>query len=359
MNEALSVFGRDVQRMSRRVRARLLRHALEYWRGRGFPYLRLTRNEIHSEFQRLRAIEHSQVLVGGEARSQTVGLRLANYFHPQMWSIRRNGRSAVEIFRNDESLLVVLEKCPEFYPDRRCWDAPYVRGLLRLHHGVRVGNFRPAVARAIYQRYSRDGDTILDFSAGFGGRMLGALTLNRHYIGVDPSNAQMRGLLSMRERLLGMAHGSASLHHACAEDCLPELASSSVNLIFTSPPYFDNERYSPAVTQSCNRFPSYDLWRSQFLFKMISESHRILRAGGFLLLNISNLPHAPLADDAQSMSLGLFRRRSPLRLLMRCLPNSSTRRQLYRTEPILVLQKCRRARCGKSMSVRRARVDWN
>lgn len=65
---------------------------------------------------------------------------------------------------------------------------------MRIYHRTRVSNFRPVVARAIVNRYSNEGDTVLDFAAGYGGRLLGTVILKRHYLGIDAARAQVAGL---------------------------------------------------------------------------------------------------------------------------------------------------------------------
>ena len=83
------------------------------------------------------------------------------------------------------------------------------RNMLNLNMGSGVGNvfsaiktgtyfpsnFRPTVAKEIYNRYGcglpglEDKPTVLDFSSGFGGRFTGFWSSNaKHYIGVDPNS---------------------------------------------------------------------------------------------------------------------------------------------------------------------------
>jgi SAM-dependent methyltransferase len=342
MHAVTSTFGRDVVSMPEVARRNIFKHAFRFWRSEGFPFQRLSSEDMTAEYDRLCRVRPEQVLVGDQATTHTAGLRLANYFHPQMWSIRRRGRSALEVFDCDESLQEILRKCVQFYPHRRCWNAQCLRSVLRLYHGARVANFRPAVARSIYQKFSSDEATILDFSAGFGGRMLGALTLKRHYIGIDPANEQIHGLKQMSQRLSKVSQGTVRLLHECAEVRLPRMPAESVDLVLSSPPYFDNERYSGASSQSCVRFPTYEEWKHRFLAVIITECHRVLRPGGSLLLNVSNVRGAPVAEDAAQMGSRLFLARPPIQLLLRCLPNSSTQRTSFRSEPILVLQKRRK-----------------
>jgi tRNA1(Val) A37 N6-methylase TrmN6 len=268
-----------------------------------------------------------------------VGLRIANAFHPQMWRVPIHGVSAVERFEDDNVLRRVLMKAVHFWPDRRCWNAQCVRSLMRVHHRIRIANFRPTAAKALVHHFSGAGARVLDFSAGFGGRLLGAMSLSRHYVGVDPARGQARGLRRMIAAFSDMAPGSAEVHQACAEDFLPTMRGSSVDLVFSSPPYFDLERYSNERTQSFRRYPVYGEWRESFLEVVIRETRRVLRRGGYLVLNVADTPRLPIATDALRIAERelVFVRR--LRLIMNAIPSARAAGRLYRDEPVFVFQK--------------------
>lgn len=177
--------------------------------------------------------------------------------------------------------------------------APYgarastLRRMLRsFSNTVGVSNFRPTAARAIIHRYSRPGGRILDFSAGYGGRSLGALTLGRNYVGIDPSGPQVRGLQNMIQVCGPKAcyRGHAEILHGPAEGILPEIRGGSFDLVFSSPPHFDRERYGSEPDQSFIRFPTLQQWLDGFLRVALVESARVLRKRGWLVLNVGNSP---------------------------------------------------------------------
>jgi hypothetical protein len=57
-----------------------------------------------------------------------------------------------------------------------------------------------------------------------------------------------------------------------AEDLLTGFPKGTAQLIFSSPPYFDRERYSDEPSQSYIRFPKYSDWKRHFLEVAIVES---------------------------------------------------------------------------------------
>ena len=174
----------------------------------------------------------------------------------------------------------MLVRAPRFWPNARCWSAQAVRNLARIYCGGRVANYRPFVARNIINHFSRRGDVVLDFSAGYGGRLLGCLSLDeRTYIGIDPARKQVIGLRGMNDDLKTRSAVKVDIVEGCAEDVVSGMSSNSVDLIFSSPPFFNLEIYSDEPTQSSNRYPTYQEWRMCFLDAVITQSRRVLRRG--------------------------------------------------------------------------------
>src|SRR5262249_35757014 len=147
-----------------------------------------------------------------------------------------------------------------------------MRSMLSTYKNTkRVSNFRPSIARALYETYSNEGDTIVDPAAGYGGRLLGALPLIRRYIGFEPNKLAWLGNKRMFAALRKEALASADVIRKPAEDGLSQVTCSSVQLVIFSPPYFRRERYSNEASQSWRRYPTYDLWKKDFLATILEE----------------------------------------------------------------------------------------
>nr|WP_281721641.1 aspartyl/asparaginyl beta-hydroxylase domain-containing protein [Nitrosomonas nitrosa] len=180
-------------------------------------------------------------------------------------------------------------------------------------------NFPSVVARAIYSRYAQPSTpgteiTIWDPSMGFGGRLLGALSLlDRpiHYIGTDPnslnyfsdgssrySNLELvfKGeIVSRRETFRGtyLQCGSEEVHS------LPVFQThrGKIDLVMTSPPYFSAELYHDEPTQSSRKFGTYTEWREDFLARTMSTAAEWLRKDGYLILNVANSGGHTIEED--------------------------------------------------------------
>ena len=187
-----------------------------------------------------------------------------------------------------------------------CWDTPKLRETLvrRIlkhdksmnnrtflnsygnQHG-RLYNFPPNVAKALYNNFKSR--RVLDFCAGFGGRLTGFWASEaQEYVGIDPNkeipyDELIDFLRPLREK-------TVKIIRDCAE--LVEYTQLGMfDTIFTSPPYFNTEIYSNDKSQSCNKYPKFKDWLEKFLFIVLDKVIRVLSPGGTLMINISDSGH--------------------------------------------------------------------
>ncbi len=302
-DEVLRIRGRDWQACSPRHKTRLVDGAFCYWREHGFPHYALTASDVKREYRNLVAQPVEPITKDGIAGSIT-GLRLANFFQPQMWSVRVSRYlSPADVFKSDTMLRAAIERSWSIWPDRFGANAATLRRILKTFPGTAsVSNFRPTVARSVLKHFSPNGGTVVDFSSGYGGRLLGTLSSKRRYIGIEPCHAQVAGLRRMLEALKEFhPPGSAEILSGCAEDLMPQLPRTHADLVFSSPPYFNWEKYSHDASQSFVRYTTYDAWREGFLEPILRESARVLREDGRLVVNISGGRRKPDAQEVKSI----------------------------------------------------------
>lgn len=298
--EIMSIRGREWVNLPRRRQTEFVNRAFCHWRHTGFPHYALTRRQVETEFINLAKQPVSAFDINGVAGS-TTGLRLANFFQPQMWSVRVSRYlSPQDVFFNDDLLRAAIARSWTIWPDRFGANPATLRRMLKTFPGVAaVSNFRPTLARCIIERFSKPNQTVMDFAAGYGGRLLGAMSAQRNYIGIEPCLAQVRGLRKM-SRALHKFHGrsESQILAGCAEDVLPNIPGHTAHLVFSSPPYFDWERYSDHATQSFRRHSTYEAWKLGFLTPVLEHSARVLRPGGYLALNLSGRHRKPSIEEA-------------------------------------------------------------
>jgi DNA modification methylase len=78
-----------------------------------------------------------------------------------------------------------------------------------------------------------------------------------------------------------------------AEDVDYSKYENFFDTIFTSPPYFNTEKYSTHDTQSYLRYKKIDDWNTNFLHKTIKKIIPTLKKGGLLAVNIADVFSAP------------------------------------------------------------------
>ena len=186
----------------------------------------------------------------------------------------------------------------------------------RLGLGQPAVNFPPLTARWIYETYTNhipkeDTLNIYDPSSGWGGRILGAMSSNRniHYIGTDPNTDNFIDELGItRYEYVADFFNNKCLetnsfweedkntHHIFQEGSEHignhkdfQQYKGKLDLVFTSPPYFDREQYSDDDEQSFKAYPQYEDWRDNFLKPTLENSFHSLRDDRYILWNIADI----------------------------------------------------------------------
>lgn len=330
--------GKWIASQPRSVRFALVEAARRYWRERGFPFSQITEAKASHEASRLARQIWSQQPDSLIASRSPLGLSVANSYHPQMWFVRTYGRrrSPMDYFEDDLFLGRMLARAPSFWPNRSCWNAQCIRSLFRIAGPGRVANFRPMVAAGVIRRFSPRGGAVVDFCSGYGGRLLAAVCCNVSYFGIDASAAQIAGNQRLADDLNTLPDHQITLQQGCAIDVLGRMKNCFADLVFTSPPYFDKERYAYDELQSFSQFGSYEEWRLGFLATAVRRAFEVLKLGSHLVLNVSDSARFKLATDTISIMQSVFGNVTVLDLPMRRLPSYRHFQSSFRSEKIVV-----------------------
>jgi hypothetical protein len=169
-----------------------------------------------------------------------------------------------------------------------------IRSLMRRFSNTQiVSNYRPTAAATIYDKFLDKASPLVggkagvtwDMSCGYGGRLLGSIAADVNYIGTDPCTKTFEGLEQIKEDW-GNKNKTIELYKVGSEDFWPPYCE--VDLCFTSPPYYDWEKYSDEETQSYIKYPTKKEWLDGFLLNTIDRCHYGLKPGGILILNVAN-----------------------------------------------------------------------
>ena len=177
-----------------------------------------------------------------------------------------------------------------------------------------INIFRPLVAVEVYQRFKPT--RILDFSAGWGGRAVGAAVCNISYIGLD-INAGLHDAYNKMSAFLNSTNSSSTnsinLLIADAVSFDYSTISPGYDMVFTSPPYYFIEKYSHN-----ENYASKDEMDQQFYIPVFSNTFKHLLPGGHFVLNVNK-------EIYERVCLALF---GPAEQIMNC--KKSSRQNKYR-----------------------------
>lgn len=261
----------------------------QHYRATGFPYFPTDVNWRTKELQKLVNYDYTKCVdTKNKLIRQTMhGLSLCWSFHPYHYEVQCNNmRTVFDTFHNDDLLRKVINKRIRMGDNM---SDNGLRKMLKIFSGTQcVSNFRPTAAAAIYHHFCPKGGTVYDMSFGFGGRLLGAHISKRKYIGVDPSVRAYRG----NNDLKGFLNSEATLYNQGSETYLP-VEDGSVDLCFTSPPYFDCEKYCTDETQSYKKYPTTEKWLNGFMRSTLEGCIRVKKKEARVIINIQDVKSFP------------------------------------------------------------------
>ncbi|HET8925570.1 MAG TPA: DNA methyltransferase [Candidatus Acidoferrum sp.] len=307
----------------------------------GLPYYKPTEKEKLEELREL--LRHGPArIVDGEVTQTMHAQGFCWSYHPHSWEVRCNGKlTPMEISRDYDKLWEALEERALYGSVRSLTDSEVRKGLSSATGAQGVSGFRPSAAWAIYDLYCRDNATVYDPSAGWGGRLVGALACKkvRKYIACEPATKTFAGLKRMKadlHRLVPQGRLQVEMHRVGSEDFAPE--PSTVDCVLWSPPYFEGdgvvEEYSDEKTQSHVRFPAREAWLSGYLATTLANVYAALKPGGTLALNVSDAMKPDAAALAAREGFALVREMRYA--LSRIIGN---KHQGPKSEPILIFAK--------------------
>lgn len=136
--------------------------------------------------------------------------------------------------------------------------------------------FKASTAKFIYQKYKCS--HVLDFTAGWGGRMLGAWALGIAYTEIDTNE-------SLKPAYKDMLQDLENPSNICMiwDSCLNvDLSKIDYDFVLTSPPYYNLELY-----EHMKPFASKQAFYGSFLINMINRCRQNIKRNGKVAINIS------------------------------------------------------------------------
>lgn len=200
---------------------------------------------------------------------------------------------------------------------------PKILQVFRLSCGQPAVNFPALTAKYLYEKYTShieqtDPLIIYDSSAGWGGRIIGAMSTRKkvHYVGTDPNPDNFIDELGISR----YEYVADFYNNNCVDDFSETFGKffevekqsntfelfidgselihnnpkfqkykGKLDISFTSPPYFNREQYSQDENQSFKAYGEYDDWRENFLKPTLKNIYDYLKPDRYILWNIASI----------------------------------------------------------------------
>lgn len=221
-----------------------------------------------------------------------IGMKLCEHFCPNFYDIESpNGNSFKKLWRSDN-----LEKILRW--NRKSHSTPYLselkRGIYFCCGLTKNTMYRPQLMKLACIKYKPN--IVLDPCAGWGGRLLGAVSYGANYIAFEPNTTTYKNLQDI-VNFLGISNQVTLIcddARNMAKYNLPK-----VDLVLTSPPYFDLEVYTHEATQSITNTSTYQEWADNFLCEIIRLSIDQLNTNGVSCWNVGKVKNRDMNIDVE------------------------------------------------------------
>jgi hypothetical protein len=163
-----------------------------------------------------------------------------------------------------------------------------------LYHRVKeCTSFKATLAKYVINKLG--GTRVLDFSAGWGDRLLGAIAQGvARYVGFDPNEALKESHQAIISRFGNGQHDRFSVRYQPFQSA--EIGDEKFDLVFTTPPFFNLERYTHLPNQSIDDFPQFEDWVVNFLFTSIDKCWANLEVGGHLAIHVADTRQTKICE---------------------------------------------------------------
>jgi len=260
-----------------------------FWRKKGYPNYEVENYNKKKELSELINFNEKTIYKNKVLKQTMHSCGFLWTYFPHWIDVRYGNQKTIrELWDDDEKLKELIRKTYN-------WELKFGNGYIttnRLRQNTKVylskqsvSNFRPTVSKFIYNQYG-NGGTVWDMSCGWGGRLFGFLASNcNKYIGTEPAKETFRGLQRLRN---DFNIKDVELFNIGSEVYKPK--KDSLDLCFTSPPYFDTEKYSNDEGQSYIKFNTKDKWLKGFYKKTMQNCFDGLKINGYMVINIADTP---------------------------------------------------------------------
>lgn len=160
--------------------------------------------------------------------------------------------------------------------------------VFKLHCGS-IGLFKPLTAMEIYSKFKPT--SVLDFTMGWGGRLVGACALDiPNYIGID-SNQNLKEPYKNMVKVLKQLNTKTKIKLMFKDALKVDYSKLDYDCVLTSPPYYNIEIYTGTKQKT------EEEWNEDFYKPLFTKTYKHLKKGGKYILNIPKYVYENVCID--------------------------------------------------------------
>ncbi|MEK6862460.1 MAG: DNA methyltransferase [Nanoarchaeota archaeon] len=313
-----------------------------------FPAPKYNKKAIQKDILAFKKYSEKASLSQGDIIKRSFyGSKIIHPFHPHRWKERTSEDISIteawkDPYRMKRAIRLTIADGRE----------PTNKNIASTYRQYKLGRvpaiFFPAQSLEVIKQYSKEGDIVLDPFIGYGGSLPAAAVSKRKIIGIDISRKSIAGNKRLARDLVNTLKLDKSNIELIKEDsrkALNKLAPNSIDLVYTSPPYYNRELYS-GRNQS-HKLKSYEQWLKEFYIPSIKGISRAVKPNKYILINVAPVKESgklkyPLDIDTQRIATNsglkyIGQKKLALGLYRRGVKGKTALQQKY--EPILVFKK--------------------
>jgi hypothetical protein len=250
-------------------------------------YPTYTDEELHMDWEKLCKWTTTEDSINSTSR---LGMKLSEHFCPNFYDIENAKGVSYKSLWNANNLEKILRW------NRKSHSTPYLseikRGIYFCCGLTKNTMYRPQIMKLACIKYKPK--RVLDPCAGWGGRMLGAVAYGCDYIAFEPNTTTYNNLV----KIVNFLNIQDKVTLICDDARnMTQYNIAPVDMVLTSPPYFDLEVYTHENTQSITAVDNYRDWADGFLRDIIKLGIDHLNHGGVSCWNVGKVRNNNMNDD--------------------------------------------------------------
>lgn len=267
-----------------------------------------THNDIIEEIQYCKEKEMPKFDGNVLDKRPTLGNLLLKFLFPNFFLIDCKGvknNNLYSRFYDDHKLYRSIKYCFDFKPKVKEPILSYsVQRGMELIGGNSANNYLPMKVRMLLEYYMPKGGNFLDFSCGFGSRLLGSQCANVegsiNYFGFEPCAETYYHLNELKQYIYEAFNikeeGRINLYEQGSEEFLPKEVEGNMDFIFSCPPYYSLEDYTNSTDernedkglQCYNKYPTLEEWKNKYVLETVKNIYKALKPGCYYAVNIAD-----------------------------------------------------------------------